>query len=257
MHWLLQNNIFNESKFVELKETLDRFGIPNSEHKVIPFIGEIEPDFDSPDGNVICWGSYSMRHLAKTKQWSPGVFDLFDQDFNQQLAHWGQRMLNHDSQVMEFQNVVFTEDQHFIRPIDDSKYFAGGVFDRYEFEDWQKKVCNLNEDYGNSLRPTTLVQLVNLKQIYREVRYWIVRGEIVTSSVYKIGSRVTYYPNIDETLDHYVRDCIGIWQPADAFVIDVCETPDGPRIVEINTITASGFYAADIPKLVNAFERNF
>lgn len=38
------------------------------------------------------------------------------------------------------------------------------------------------------------------------------------------------------------------------FVIDVCDTPDGLRIVEINTINCAGFYAGDIQRLVAALE---
>jgi spore maturation protein SpmA len=48
----------------------------------------------------------------------------------------------------------------------------------------------------------------------------------------------------------YVRERTAEWLPHDAFVLDVCATPTGLRIVEINTINSSAFYAADIQKLV-------
>lgn len=256
MHWVLQNNIFNEAKYDELIQVLERFDIPYSCHKVIPFIGDIEPPYSGTTSNVITIGSYSMRHLAKTHSWTPGVFDLFQFDFPVQLSHWGENMLNADSVLTRFGDVEFIDDCHFIRPTDDSKSFAGAVFDRYKFDEWRERVRNL-ETNGASLDMDTQVQVCSLKEIYREIRYWIVKGQIVTSSVYKIGSRVSYYPNIDEQGDQFVRDMIGVWQPADAFVIDICETPQGYRIVEINTINAAGFYAADIQKLVMAFEENF
>jgi hypothetical protein len=47
---------------------------------------------------------------------------------------------------------------------------------------------------------------------------------------------------------------IAIWQPLEAFVLDVCETQHGFRIVEINTINSAGFYAADIQNIVMALE---
>jgi hypothetical protein len=37
-------------------------------------------------------------------------------------------------------------------------------------------------------------------------------------------------------------------------VIDVCSTPNGLKIVEINTINAAGFYAGNIQSLVLALE---
>ena len=47
------------------------------------------------------------------------------------------------------------------------------------------------------------------------------------------------------------------WRPAEAFVLDVCDTPDGIKVVEINTINSAGFYAADVQKLVFALENAF
>jgi hypothetical protein len=44
------------------------------------------------------------------------------------------------------------------------------------------------------------------------------------------------------------------WNPHRAFVIDVCDTPDGIKIVEINTINAAGFYAGNVTELVMALE---
>jgi hypothetical protein len=39
MHWIVQNNLFSEAGFEKLLETLKRFEIPHTLHKVIPFIG--------------------------------------------------------------------------------------------------------------------------------------------------------------------------------------------------------------------------
>jgi hypothetical protein len=88
MHWILQNNIFSETGWDTLLATLERFGIEHSTHKVVPFVGELEPAPKLGHRNVICFGSYSMRHVARRENWTPGVFDLFEQDFQQQLLRW-------------------------------------------------------------------------------------------------------------------------------------------------------------------------
>ncbi len=36
----------------------------------------------------------------------------------------------------------------FPRPIDDSKCFAGRVFDANEFEEWWQRVCDLKDDHN-------------------------------------------------------------------------------------------------------------
>ncbi len=262
MHWVLQENIFSETGWDTLVETLQRFGIPYSTHKVVPFIGELQPDPEI-EGPVICFGSYSMRHVAKKKNWYPGVFDLFDQNFLVQKKHWGHNMLNYDSDIVAFKDAKLNEPR-FIRPIDDSKYFAGKVFDPEEFHKWQSDVCDLNLDFGSSLSPDTLIQICQPKTIYKEVRLWVINRKIVTASVYKIGDRVVYSSDVDQEFYHAAYRLFGGfpeplagWKPADAFVVDFCETPEGIKVVEINTINSSGFYAGDVQKLVFAFEYAF
>jgi hypothetical protein len=261
MHWVIQENFANETGWDVMVDTLGRFSIPYSLHKVIPFIGELEPDPVLDTNNVICIGSYSMRHIANKKGWSPGVFDLFDQNFNVQKQHWGDLMLNFDSKIYPFGKVPVFNDERFIRPIDDSKYFAGGLFYGDDFGEWQFKVCDLKLDFGNSLTSDTLVQVSTPKEIYAEYRFWIVDGRIVTASLYKRGDKVIYDPEVDERFYHFVSSAIQPsiigWRPHVAFVIDVCDTPNGIKIVEINTINSSGFYAGDVQKLVLTLDAKF
>lgn len=253
MHWILQTNLFKETEWDQLVATLERFGLPYSVHKVIPFIGQLEPVPQVEDDWVICMGSYSMRHAAREFGWTPGVYDLFEQDFTQQKVAWGERMLNADSQVVEFQHARL-DGPTFIRPIDDSKYFTGRVFEPEEFADWQQKVCVLEEDFGNSLRKDTRLQLSMPKAILTEARIWVVDGQIVTHSTYKRGTRVLYTREVDPHLLEFAQAAVDDWQPHRAFVIDVCDTDQGPKIVEINTLNSAGFYAGDVQKLVLALE---
>lgn len=263
MHWILQSNFCDEPKWRDMIATLDKFAIPYTIHKVVPFVGELVPPATPSQSNVICFGSYSMRRAAAANKWSPGVFDLESQDFAVQHQHWGDRMLNANSVVLPFSEIKFPtgKDVMFLRPTKDSKVFSGGIFGREEFELWQHKVVDLKEDYGDSLSESTMVQMNEPIKILAEYRYWIVKGQIVTKSQYKIGPRIVYGDVVDPEIDEYVQQCIDIWQPHDAFVIDVCriDTDAGVemRIVEINTLNAAGFYAADTQQLVFALEDAF
>jgi hypothetical protein len=44
------------------------------------------------------------------------------------------------------------------------------------------------------------------------------------------------------------------WAPLDCFVLDVADTPLGLKVIEVNCINASGYYEADMNKLVMALE---
>ena len=268
MHWILQNNLFREEGWESMTIALDRFKIPYTLVKVVPFSGELIPEPEPIEGKVICFGSYSMRHAAKKYNWKPGVYDLYDVDFNAQKEHWGKYMLNTDSVVCAFKDAILSEPM-FVRPANDSKHFSGKVFEVDEFNDWRFGICTLGHDYGNLLNPETLVQINKPVEIWSEYRYWIVDHKIVTKSRYKLGNRITQSAIVDDRFDWYVdqvlrttNNLIDIrlnpipsgWEPARAFCLDVCETPDGIKIVEINTINASGFYAGNIQNLVLALE---
>lgn len=257
MYWIMQENIFNEKAYDVVIETLKRLGIPYSQHKVVPFIGELTPEPKLETSNAICIGSYAMRHYAQKHNIYPGVFDLEPYNFEVQLAHWGEEMLNADSVVSRFEDAVFSQFEMFIRPIEDSKIFAGTIMNRPEFINWQDQVCQLHLDFGSALNNDSIVQVSPVKQIYSEHRFWIVKGNIVTASTYKRGNKVIYIPNPDDIFYNYVHDRLQEWQPLDAFVIDVADTDQGIKIVEINTINSCGFYAADINKLISTLDGEF
>jgi hypothetical protein len=257
MHWILQNNLFNEKTYQDLLDTLVKFNLPHTIHKVVPFIGELIPEPDLSTNNVICMGSYSLRHVSKKYGWNPGVFDLEPFDFTIQLHHWGENMFNHDSIISTFKDCVLTEDEMFIRPIHDSKVFAGKIIDVDKFKEWQHRVCELKLDCGDSLTENTLIQACPIKKVFSEHRFWVVKGEIATSSTYKIGKKVQYIPMLDDQIGKFAQKMVSTWEPLEAFVIDIADTPYGMKVIEINTLNSCGFYACNMQKLVMALEYSF
>ncbi|MEM8590885.1 MAG: ATP-grasp domain-containing protein, partial [Pseudomonadota bacterium] len=62
-----------------------------------------------------------------------------------------------------------------------------------------------------------------------------------------------YRPEIDDTARCFGEALIAA-NPgyAPAYVLDICATPNGLRMLETNCINAAGFYAADLVKLAAA-----
>ncbi len=254
MHWILHRNFLSETAWDALVASLERFDIDYSVHEVVPKVGDLLPAPQLSHQNVIGIGSYSIRHLAAKNGWHPGIFDLFAQDFEQQRRHWGDRMLNFNSVVCTVEAAKLVDDAIFVRPAQDTKTFSGRVFQPDEFRDWQRSIVNPSSNHGTSLTPQTLIQLSKPVEIYAEYRFWIVKGEIITQSLYKRGSQVVYDREVDERLALFVTDRLTEWLPHETFVMDVCDTPNGIKIVEINTLNSSGLYAADVQRLVLALE---
>jgi hypothetical protein len=74
----------------------------------------------------------------------------------------------------------------------------------------------------------------------------------VTCSGYKVGTIKRYTPpeEVEPRIIEFAQDCVDKSQPDDAFVLDVADTPEGLKIVEINNINSAGFYKGDMQKLV-------
>ena len=255
-HWVVQSALQGEPGWAAVVPTLERFAIPYSVHEVVPLIGDLIPEPELQTDEVICIGSYSMRHAARRYGWNPGVFDLAPHGFREQLRHWGEHMLNADSAIVPLQEAAFVG-ARFVRPVEDTKVFTGRIFESEEFTDWRARMLAPDAARYGTLRAETEVQVSAPKDVYQEVRCWVVEGRVVTASTYKVGAVVTYTDRVDERFLEFAAELVDPqdgWNPAKAFCLDVCETPGGLKAVEINTINSSAFYAADMQKLVHSLD---
>lgn len=248
MHWVIQENLNQERGHDDLIAALRRADVPHSQHKVFPFVGDIQPDI-SPTGAVVVMGSYSMCRLAERKGWIPGAFDVGKVPYAHQVSAWGRHLLNGDATVSTFGEASPNISPFFIRPTADSKFFAGTVMTLADLRDWQERVARLGEDDDYGLRSGTEVIWSTPKDIDDEYRLWIVNGEVVTASQYRPVSALVPAESV-----RFGNRMATAWTPLPAFVMDVCRCGGDWKIIEINTLNACGFYAADLNKLVAAIE---
>lgn len=257
MHWVIQDKLRKDAGLRALRANLPRWGIPHSFHEVVPFVGELRPDVN-PAGRAIVIGSYAMRHAARAKGWVPGCFDighLFHGDF---VRHWGGNMLNAAALVEKFPDIPKHRlpEEFFCRPAIDSKAWAGTTMSRTDFLLWHEKVMAIIDEPGATITRDTEVVVAPIRSIAEEHRCWIVDRRVVTTSLYKRdGQMVADSPSGDDVLGFAQAIANLTWQPQRAYVLDVGLHPqDRPRVIEVNTLNAAGFYAADVEKLVRAIE---
>jgi hypothetical protein len=269
MLWVLQNNLYNEKKYGDLLDFLERAGLPKLFVKAIPFTDRLMPaDFDPttvqdisaipdiqmPEGPTIVMGSYTLAKIADKRGWKPGAF-LEGLSYDVWSERWGDEILNPRAKLSKFSEVKIAETK-FIRPVEDSKAFAGKVFAPNEWADWQSDVLKACCD-TDPLNGDTDVLISEPVEIWTENRIWMVGGKAVTHSQYKRGRTVHYDPNVDDEVLDFAARVTDAWRPNDAYVIDVAQTPLGCKVVEVNCLNAAGFYAADMGKLVTALEEKF
>lgn len=257
MHWLIQNNMYSEEGFTSLLDALTRLSLPHSVHKVVPFAHVLKPEPVISARRVIVMGTYTLAHIARSRGWEPGSFHNENFDCVIQRARWRERMLNFWADSYRLKDVPFQAYPFFIRPTEDTKAFTGTVMDWIEFDEWRTRVLELRPEDGATMSGETWVSVAPTKEIHREYRLWVIKQRVVTASLYKIGHRKTYAPNVDERVIAFGEEAAQEWSPADAYCLDIADTPEGLRIIEVNNLNSAGFYAADMNKLVMAIEDNF
>lgn len=267
MFWVIQNNIYREQKHSVLMETLREKNIPHVEVKVVPFYDMLLPnEFDSNvfkgninelpeieipnDQPVMALGATSLMRIAKEKGWEPGSFLNENFHYENWKKAYGEHLLNFEAIVDSFENINPPWEMFFIRPCEDTKDFNGIVFSKEEFLKWQKEELQGVE----CLFRTSDVVASPLKEIHAEYRFFVVDGKIVTHSQYKKGNSLYKDINVPKGVFDFANQMIQLWQPAQAFVIDIADTTEGLKVIEINNFNSAGFYHSDVVKIIEAIE---
>ena len=255
MLYVVQKNVFKETNYELIFEALNKLGL---EYEVVEFDsnGNVEVLTDRTD--VFVFGSVTLARISTDRGWVPGSYYGGNHDFSIYSEKYGDNLLNSDSIITTIgdknifkDDVIYTGDElYFIRPCKDSKVFTGKVFTK---DKWEGEINNPNRKVDMD----TLIQVAKPKKIYKEARCWVVDGKIVTSSYYFFHGNVMYEENVEPEGLEFAQSMVNLFEVAPAFVMDICLTPDGWKIVEINCINCSGFYKGDLQKVLIALENKF
>jgi len=255
MYYIIQENLFQERHYDMLIDSMRKYDLPHQIVKQVPFTREIifKP-FEAE--SVFCFGSVKMARIASDYNWKPGSFLNANHDYRVYSEFYKDNMLNYDSKVLKFGDEFVPPGYlFFARPCEDTKTFTGQVFTK---ESWDEFVqWHLTNGHTTTLNKDTAIQISSVKEIQREIRSWIVKGEVVTASQYRIGRRTVYQNCTEPYILDYIKEMVKVYQLADAFVMDVAMIDDKLKIVECGCINCAGFYEADLNKLIGKLEDSF
>lgn len=243
MQWILQP--FEDTE--KLATALDRLGIAYTWHKVVPFVGDLDPEpvIEDP-GAVVLFGSYTLWRYARKKALFPGVFKI--RPFVHETP-WQPFLVNGaDALFLTLRDIPDqlpeAERLWFMRPVEDSKEEPGKLRETSAIRALAHRVLALEKGDipRGSLRHDTELMLSDPVHILKEWRVWVVGDTLCTASLYKEGSRVVYRPDIDRDAADFARRMIAL-NPgyAPAYVMDICRTGEGLKMLETNCINAAGF----------------
>jgi len=225
MKYLIQDSLYKEFHEERLIHALDRMDLEYEMFSLQYFVDDIEVKTDRTD--VMVFGAVKAAHLAKKYKWDPGSFYNENHDYTVYSKYYKENMLNWDSKIQKASDPIDIDGPFFARPTGDTKLFKGKI------------------------------QVAPLQNILQEIRCFIVKGKVITASMYKLGNVVLYKECMDNDIIEYANNMASVYQPADAFVMDICRTANGLKIVECNCINCAGFYDIDMQKLIVSLEDNF
>jgi len=256
MHWILTRP--RDTRGAELVELLERTGTPHDVVAGGASFGTIVPDV-SPEGPVLCLGSYALRHVAVAKGWSPGVIDVGWLGYRESIEAWGDAMLNADARFCRLDALAETastlgSSRVFVRPAYDSKVFEALVLDVGDVAGWAGTL-------SPPPAPETFAMACRPKEVLAEWRTWIVDGRVATASLYRRGGKALFDGrDLPGGMLAFAGDAaailagrLGADAPA-AYVLDVALVAEGYRIVEVNGISGARFYDCDVNLLFGALD---
>jgi hypothetical protein len=239
--WLIQPVKIEMNKMEELMSLLNKAEIffeivyPN-DGKVLKE-DKTEFIFNETEKYFVC-GSYPLTRNVFNKC-PNAVFSLQEYNFEKLWEIFGkENFINDDAIITNSNNILWNEEELFIRPLEDTKSFNGGIYNKTTFE----KTKYIGE-----------IVTSKLKHIEREYRFFIIDGQVVTSSLYKVNGHLEESSIIDDGAVSFVKEMLPKFNH-NGYVIDVATVNGEYKIMELNCLNASGFYKINLYKLILAVD---
>ena len=218
------------------------------------------PEFNGP---VVFHGSLGNAHALRSRvpAWTPGAYCATDAfrcsawypRAHDWLLHRRYEVLPASQLVAEAGRVfdrIGASDRAFIRPDSPLKPFAGRVLS-------QDAVSLAALDHGFYYDDEHLpVVVAPLRSVGREWRFVVVDRQVVAGSGYLAEGRAAVaQPPDSEAWRFAAQVASSIEPPEPVYVLDVCETPEGLRLLELNPFSGADLYACDLEAVVAQIAR--
>lgn len=257
MHFIVQQNI-NENDFNEFKDSIINLGHTFESFYHKPF-DTYYPEFDINKPTFIYAASSVTDAIFKEYNKFAGVFNHTNEinihNFYKTRPDlmWSPRAYQGTlSSVLT--DIESNNNLIFSRPAIDDKLFAGQVSTQAELIETCKRMINADPSLANHE-----VFLGGYKPPNYEYRLFVIAGEVVASSKYRVNGHVLPYEGspkkVKDKANEFHHAHIDIL-PA-AYVIDIATNDDETDIgvIEINCINNSGFYDIIKSNLISGIVR--
>ena len=137
------------------------------------------------------------------------------------------------------------KEKYFIRPCADTKSFTGSVMESGAIADWAFSLALFDPEL---LRSRIVVS--KPRPISQEWRLFMINKSVSTGSCYQKDGVSDQSTDIPEGVIKFAEAVADIWTPAPIFTLDIALCSEKLYVVECGCFNYSGFYGADLVKLV-------
>lgn len=255
MYYLIQKNVFQDHRYDEIFQVMESLGLSYEEVQFRPKSNHF--DFKTDRTDIFVYGSVKLAKEATKYSWNPGSYYGGNHVYEKYAEGYQQHLLNAGSITCAVEDTVSwkNHDRLFIKPSQDAKVFTGKVFKENEWNDFVYQT--LHKSVDTPVLPSTPIQVAPAHHLIKEARIWIVDQKIVTSSYYFFHGDVPFEATVDEEGLSFAGEMAQLFDVAKAYVLDICLTFEGWKVVEVNCINSAGFYNADVRAIILALENAY
>lgn len=235
MKFLIQPMKVEAEQINSLCNLLDVAGIHCD--KVYPLEGRVlNPDkseyvFNENEKYFVI-GSYPLtRYVYKIKP--DAVFSLDSYTFKDWYNIFGKdNMLNPNPQICLAKDINWIDDEMFVRPLEDTKSFNGGIYNK------------------NTLKFEGECVVAHLQSIQKEFRFFVLNNKIIGQSQYKQNGELYISSIVDDGAIEFAKQMLEKFS-FKGYTLDIAYVNQEYKIVELNCFNASGLYGVSLYNFLN------
>ena len=256
--WLIESGVYGaeaEPLLAEIRRQGMAVGV--LPHRALLKDPEIFID-DRPIGPTDCvvgYGTYPFaRQIQLHRQWIPGAWCHPENlDCTAYYAYFGKYLLNQNYVIMPgieairqrdwLFSILGRDEEVFARPTGCLKLFVGRLI---TIESFASALAPTRYD------PTTLIAIAAPRPIALEWRLVVSGNRIIAGSQYAEGGSRSIAPGLPDRVREFATAMLAevSWRPDPIFMLDVCESSDQLRLVELNSFSTSWLYQSDLSAVV-------
>lgn len=266
--WVIEDTNFEED-LTSLISAVEKSGSIHHLIKYVPFddedaygiIQSVQNRLGRDCRPIVFYGSLQCAaRLKRLANFVPGVWcDLKSLECTNYYSYLGKYLLNDDYVMFPYGELKrkkydlfrqFDSQKLFIRPSSGFKTFNGQLIDYNEYD---KTINNINA--FNTIEQSSIVIASSAKTIYEEWRLVIVDKCVVAACKYKKEGLVDIKNGCPMDVWSLGEKIAETYSPELAYTMDICRGKDGISLIELNSFSCSGLYAANKEAVVRAINK--